>query len=128
MRPVMARAHKPTVTNFPSTVTFVWFCCCDRPAPQHTQLCAASSSILPPAPPSRGPALPQPLSTSPFSKFGGADKAPMCPQAHGREDVPPSSAPQTPVIYCLFGKITPRNKQYYQQKRNQLSERRFSDE
>ena len=122
MRQATARAHKPGVTNFLAAVAFVWFCCCNQPAPQSTQLHSASSSILPLAPPSRGPALSQPLSTSPFSRFGGADKAPTCPQAQGREDVP-SSALQTQVIYWLFSKITPLNKQYYQQEHNQISER-----
>lgn len=70
---------------------------------------------------------PAPFSKTPF-RFWGADKAPMCPQAHGREDVSSHCASQTPVSHWLFSKINPLNKKCYQQEHNQISERRSLDE
>lgn len=70
---------------------------------------------------------PAPFSKTPF-RFWGADKAPMCPQAHGREDVSSHCASQTPVSHWLFSKINPLNKKCYQQEHNQISDRRSLDE
>lgn len=71
--------------------------------------------------------IPLSHSTEPLDRFWGADKAPTCPQAHGREDVT-SCASQTPVSHWLLSKITPLNKKYYQQEHNQIPETRPSDE
>lgn len=72
--------------------------------------------------------IPLPHSTKPLGRFWGADKAPTCPQAHGREDVSSYCASQALVSHWLFSKITPLSKKYYQQEHNQISERRSSDE